>query len=297
MSNRVYELVTNDIISKLETVNPSDYQKPWFNIGVSPYNAISKKNYRGVNFIMLGANAYQSKGYTSFKQWQEKDCMVRKGEKSHLAVFWKINQYEDEDTGKEKTVPLLRYYRVFNSEQVDGDFARQMEQQKLRELNELDPIAEADKLIEGYLQGERIKNDWSDRACYIPSLDKIEMPQLRQFRDAQSFYNVFFHEMTHSTGAEKRLERDLSGGFNSKSYAKEELVAELGAAMLCGAINLEQRPRIDHAQYIAGWLTGLRSDPKFVIQASAQAQKAVDYIQQRAAFFWDWNGNPTPELF
>ena len=96
MSNKTYKIITQEIIKKLEQVNVSDLEKPWFNIGLSPYNAISKKTYRGINYITLGGNAHKSKAYASFKQWSEKECRIKKGERSHLAVFWKIGKYEDQ---------------------------------------------------------------------------------------------------------------------------------------------------------------------------------------------------------
>jgi len=108
--------------------------------------------------------------------------------------------------------------------------------------------------------------------------EHIEMPLLGQFKDAASYYATFFHEITHSTGAEKRLSRDLSGGFGSKTYAKEELIAELGAAMLSGFIGLTQKPRIDHAQYIKSWINCLKEDERFIISAASQAQKAADFV-------------------
>ena len=90
-------------------------------------------------------------------------------------------------------------------------------------------------------------------------------------------------EITHSTGNRNRLDRDLSGRFGDQAYAFEELIAELGAAMICGALGLEQRPRIDHARYIKGWLVRLRSDPKYIISAASHAQKAADFALASAA--------------
>ncbi len=109
------------------------------------------------------------------------------------------------------------------------------------------------------------------------------MPELGQFQSPEHYYSVLAHEITHSTGSKKRLDRDMSGKFGSEKYAFEELVAELGSAMICGAIGLEQRPREDHAQYIKGWLKRLRSDNKFIIQAASKAQKAADYAFESAA--------------
>lgn len=283
MSNKVYEIVTQAIIEKLENIDPKDYERPWFNIGLSPINAISKKAYRGANHILLSNMPYKSNFYASYKQWTEKKCQVKKGEKSHMVVFWLWN--EDEDTGEKW--PTIRYYRVFNSEQVEGDFARILEDDLEVKLLSHDPIQEAQEIVEGYLYAELLKTKEGDSAYYSHSpytgSEYISMPKLGQFKDPESYYSVFFHEMTHSTGNTKRLKREMSGKFGSKEYAKEELVAELGAAMLCGAIGLSQKPREDHAQYIASWLKCLKNDNRFIFSAASQAQKAADFIQERAA--------------
>lgn len=291
MSNKINKMITQEIIKKLENVDVNDFEKPWFNIGLSPFNAITKKSYRGVNYITLGGNDYKSKAYASFKQWSSKNCKIKKGEKSHLAVFWKIGKYEDEENGEEKTTFLLRYYRVFNSEQVEGDYARNIENNKLRELENHNPIPCAENLVNNYLLSQELEVKLSDRASFVHSnlgKEYINMPQLGQFKDAASYYATFFHEMSHSTGTSNRLNRDMSGSFGSEKYAKEELVAELGAAMLSGSIGLTQSPRIDHVQYIKSWINCLRNDERFIISAASQAQKSVDFIQESAATYQDF---------
>jgi len=109
------------------------------------------------------------------------------------------------------------------------------------------------------------------------------MPELGQFHSPEHYYSVFAHEITHSTGNSNRLKRDMTGHFGDKAYAFEELVAELGSAMICGSLGLEAKPREDHAQYIKGWLTALRGDNSFVISAASKAQKAADYALQYVA--------------
>ena len=240
-----------------------------------------------VLIIQVGysSNSHKSKAYASFKQWSGKNCRIKKGEKSHLAIFWKIGKYEDQKSGEEKTSILLRYYRVFNSEQVDGDYARDIESKKLRELENHNPIPFVENLVNNYLSSQRLEVKPSDRASFAHSTfggEHINMPQLGQFKDATSYYATFFHEMTHSTGAPSRLDRDLSGDFGSQKYAKEELVAELGAAMLSGSIGLTQTPRLDHVRYIKSWIRCLKNDERFIISAASQAQKAADFIQEHA---------------
>ena len=255
MSNKVYQMVTDQIIKQLESVDSSDYSTPWFCIGHSPVN-IRGTAYRGINHILLSHSGFASNIWATFKQWKEKECQIKKGERSQIVVLWKFFNEADENgeaTGKTAGV-MTRYYRVFNSEQVDGDFAREIEQTFKDKLKNHNPIAQAQVFVDGYTSNERLPVRNSDRAYYASGIrEHIAMPELGQFRSAEHYYSVFAHEITHSTGNGNRLDRDMSGRFGSKEYAFEELVAELGSAMICGTLSLEQKPREDHAQYIKGW--------------------------------------------
>ncbi|MFQ5715870.1 MAG: ArdC family protein [Nitrospinales bacterium] len=285
MSDKIYRIVTEQIIKQLEQVNTADYNQPWFCVGHSPVN-LRGTAYRGINHLLLSHSGYQSNIWGTFKQWKEKDCSVRKGERSQMVVLWKFFDEADEEgnsTGKTSAV-MTRYYRVFNSEQVDGEHARTVERKFKDKLLDHDPIAEAQSFVDGYMETERLPLRNSDRAYYSAGVaEYIAMPELGQFRSPEHFYSVYCHEITHSVGNVNRLNRDLSGKFGSEKYAFEELVAELGSAMICGSLGLEQKPREDHAQYIKGWLTRLRSDHKFIIQAASKAQKAADYALESAA--------------
>lgn len=284
MSAKIYKMVTDQIIGQLEQVDASDFKTPWFCIGHSPVN-LRGNAYRGINHVLLSHAGYGSNIWATFRQWKEKDCSVRKGERSQIVVLWKFFDETDDEgdsTGKTGAV-MVRYFRVFNSDQVEGDFARAAEQKFLDKLKDHDPIGEAEAFVRGYLQRERLPVRLSDRAYYAGGIaEHVAMPEIGQFDSPESYYSVFAHEITHSTGNAKRLDRDLSGRFGDRAYAFEELVAELGSAMICGALGLEQRPRIDHAQYIKGWLSCLRDDPKFIISAASHAQKAADFARESA---------------
>lgn len=271
----VYEIVTNKIIEQLESVKPSDYSKPWFDLGTMPHNAISGKNYRGINVFLL---AGMGKNFASYKQWESKKCQVKKGEKSSLVTFWSPMDKVNSKGEAEKSF-ILRYYNVFESSQVEGDYAREVEQSKESKLQPHEKIEHAESLVNGYLARESIKLVSGDCASYMPSKDQIEIPHIGQFTSPEQYYSVLLHEATHSTGHETRLKRDIKNGFGSESYAKEELVAELGSAMLCAELGLEAMPRADHAAYIQSWLKALKNDSKYVIQAAGKAQKAADLIK------------------
>lgn len=273
--NKVYQIVTDQIIEMLEKVDTKDFSKPWFDMGIAPHNAVTKHQYQGINRLLL-----PSGGYATFKQWASKDCTVKKGEKGSLVVFWKMLEKGDGD--EKETIPMLRYYKVFHSSQVEGDFARQFEDSIKPKTNDHERLGHAEDLVRGYIKQNFIKTKMGDCACYSPTFDTIEMPDLQQFKTPEHYYATYLHEMVHSTGHEKRLKRDLKNKFGSVEYAKEELIAELGAAFLCGDLGLVNMPREDHAAYLKSWLKALKDDPRFIISASSKAQKACDRIHEDA---------------
>ena len=279
MAKSVYEMVTDRIISQLEQgVIP--WEKPWTGIRSGAYNRISKKSYSLLNQMLL-----KHKGeYATFKQWQDLGGHVRKGEKSEIVVFWKIQPIEEEkeDGTKEvKQIPLLRYFNVFHISQVDG-----VEPLSKDALNEIEPIEKAESILYSYWTKENITVEHvaGDKAYYSPSLDMIHLPLFEQFISANEYYSTAFHESIHSTMKESRCDRaeDRKGklvAFGSNEYSKEELVAEIGSASLMNIIGIETNKSFRNSSaYIQNWLSVLKNDVKFIVSASSKAEKAVDYI-------------------
>jgi antirestriction protein ArdC len=226
------------------------------------------------------AECYSAPYWLTFKQVQDKGGSIRKGEKSSLVIFWKFRNIEEvnKETGELETkeIPMLRYYRVFNVLQTEGMDYPQPE----ASTNSLDHLAQAEALVEAYKDKPEIKHGFT-KACYRPSEDLINMPLLNSFFNPEEYYSTLFHECVHSTGSPKRLDRPTlteSQGFGSESYAQEELVAEMGAAYLCGISGISQATLENSAAYIKGWHDRIAEDPKLVIMAAAQAQKAVIHI-------------------
>lgn len=279
MAKSVYEMVTERIINQLEQgIIP--WEKPWTGIRSGAFNRISKKPYSLLNQMLL-----QHKGeYATFKQWESLGGHVRKGEKSEIIVFWKIQPIEEE-TGagaKEvKQIPLLRYYNIFHISQVDG-----VEPLQEKELHDTEPIEKAENVLHNYWAKEDItvEHTASDKAYYSPSLDMIHLPLFEQFKDANEYYSTAFHESIHSTMKESRCNRaeDRKGklvAFGSEEYSKEELVAEIGSASLMNIIGIETDKSFRNSSaYIQNWLSVLRNDVKFIVSASSKAEKAVNYI-------------------
>lgn len=171
----------------------------------------------------------------------------------------------------------LRYYTVFNVEQIDG---LKIELPEIPRV-EHNPIAEAEAIVANMPNRPEIQHGPA-RCFYRPSMDFVNMPEIGLFAQAEEYYASLFHELTHSTGHESRLNRrssDAPRHFGDKEYSREELVAEMGAAFLAAACGIEHATLENSAAYLQGWLSVLRTDAKAVIIAAAQAQRAADYIQ------------------
>lgn len=279
MSKSVYEMVTDRIINQLESgVIP--WEKPWTGLRNGAYNRISKKPYSLLNQMLL----LHDGEYATFKQWEGLGGHVRRGEKSEIVVFWKIQPIEEEKedgTKVVKQIPLLRYYNVFHISQVEG-----VEPLEKPDLNNIEPIEKAENILRDYWTRENItvKHVAGDKAFYSPSRDIICLPLFEQFTDASEYYSTAAHESVHSTMKESRCNRaeDRKGklvAFGSNEYSKEELVAEIGSASLMNIIGIETGKSFrNNVAYIQNWLSVLRNDVKFIVSASSKAEKAVDYI-------------------
>lgn len=268
MSKKIYEMVTNQIIEKLEA-GTVPWRKP-FNSGLA-VNWKTQKPYRGINTMLLDGGEY-----ATFKQIKEAGGKVKKGEKSQIVVFWKWLDIEDEESGEDKKIPFLRYYRVFEvGSQVEG-----IEPKREYETFNHDPIEEAEKVKKDYINAPSY-SFITGGAWYKPFHDQINVPPMKEFKSIHEYYSTLFHEMIHSTGHSSRLNREgitSHNGFGSELYSKEELIAELGASMLCGVTGIDNETIDNSASYINSWLRALKDDKTLIVSASQKAQKASDYI-------------------
>lgn len=284
----VYQIVTDKVIDLLEQgVVP--WKKPWRGGAQgAPKNAISKKPYRGVNWLLLSmaGRCYENPYWLTYRQAESLGGHVRKGEKSALIVFWKQWEVEktDNETGKKykDTIPVLRYYNVFNVDQCeDLDMSKIPQVPRDETTLDFEPIDVCDQIVSGMPNAPEIVHSGEARAYYRPAVDRVHMPNREKFLSVPEYYSTLFHELTHATGHASRLDRhdkQADAAFGSTDYSKEELVAEMGAAYLCGMAGIETATIENSAAYIHGWLTRLRDDRKLVVMAAGQAQKAADYI-------------------
>jgi len=269
----VYQIVTEQIIKQLEA-GVAPWHKPWTTR--TPLNLVSKREYRGINVFLLASLGFGSPYWLTYKQATEYGGHVRKGEHGTKVVFWKIGTREVEDADGEtierKSV-LLRYYTVFNAEQCENIKSPDPERV-------ITPIAECERIVAGMPNRPAIVQD--ARAWYRPANDTVGIPSRQAFSLAEEYYSTLFHELTHSTGHPSRIGREgieKLNTFGSESYSKEELIAEMGAAMLAGVAGIERKTIANSAAYLQSWVDVLKSDSRMVVLAASQAQKAADYIR------------------
>jgi antirestriction protein ArdC len=276
----IYDAVNKQILDQLEKGN-IPWRMPWKTN--FPVNLISKKEYEGFNWWMLlieqMVKGYKSNVWATFKQVTDKGGKVKKGEKSTMVIYWKILEIESatkkDKNGKPKIekIPLLRYYNVFNLDQTEGIEIKA--EDKVQNIN-----LDAENIIEHYKEQITMKAG-GNQAFYSPKEDYIQIPAREQFISDEGFYSTNFHEMVHSTGHKKRLNRfgdNYSAHFGSESYSKEELIAEMGSAYLCAKTGILPQTIENKGAYIQSWLKALKDDKTLLVSAGGKAQKAVEFI-------------------
>jgi len=282
----VYSRITDKIIADLEQ-GTRTWMRPWNAEHAAGritrplrHNGIP---YKGINVVMLWS-ASVMKGFAcplwlTFRQAQELGGNVRKGAHGELVVYAdRITRTETDAKGEEveRAIPFLKGYTVFNAEQCEGLPAHYYAKAEPPALSPLQRIEAADRFFAA--TGADIRHGGT-RAYYAPGPDYVQMPPFETFRDAESHAATLAHELTHWTKHDKRLARDFGRvKWGDEGYAKEELVAELGAAFLCADLGITPEVRDDHAAYIASWLQVLKNDKRFVFSAASHAQRAADYL-------------------
>ena len=273
MSQTIYSEITQSIIEQLEA-GAVPWVKPWKADSSADKNLVSQKPYQGINRLLLGMSSmirgYSVPVWASYKQWEAIGANVKKGEKGTKIVFYSPVSKENKQTGDLEKYAVLKTYFVFNAAQVEGIDIVPAE----KVTAEFTAVELAEQRI--IKTGAAISHG-GDAAFYMPSADRIQLPNKSAFDSEANYYATAFHELAHWTGSKTRLDRDLDKGrFGNPAYAFEELVAEMSAAFLCSDYGIQGELR--HAGYIGHWLKALREDSKAVFKAAALAQKAADYI-------------------
>jgi antirestriction protein ArdC len=280
MSKEIYKEIADKILKALE-----GGVRPWVQCYAVSKGGFAKRvtgaDYRGTNRFLLTIEQWE-KGYSSnvwmtYNQARKLKANVRKGEKSSLSLFYRKITKKDDKTGEEETYAAVRRTPVFNADQIDN-LPEGFLDKFIEPLPEYDntPSERADSFIKNIPAVIETKDTIP---CFIPSLDKIHMPAIKQFKTAEQYYGTALHELVHYSGAKKRLNRIFKYDTDKKNYHAEELTAELGAAMLLPSVGI--RPLVDeeHAPYLAGYIKLLKEDPQAFVKACSKAEEAADYLK------------------
>ena len=309
----IYKMVTDKIIGMLKSASPTDYHRAWKDDAFFiPLNYDSKKPYRGVNRLLLQerigfAGAFRNPYFLTFKQIKKHGGKLKKGAKGYEVIYYSIRYVvpADKNSGRKAfsstnaqkvldflhkyklsedivgRIPMIRYYNVYNGADIENiDF-------KLEELQIGRAVPDsatenraAQLIVENYPNPPAIKHE-GNQAYYNPASDYIKLPKQEQFDTVNDYYRTLFHELTHSTGHNKRLNRGIHLMLEKDDYAKEELVAEFGAVFLSAWAGIMWYNNKNHAAYLKGWNSAIKeaqNDNKFLMRAASLAQQATDYI-------------------
>jgi antirestriction protein ArdC len=281
----IYQTVTDNIVAALEVGTPP-WVRPWRTAGNGgdgtfegvDVNYSTQKPYQGVNILALWAarwlRGYDRGQWLTLKQARALGGNVRKGERGTHIVFWKLRELTvpgqtPADPDETRTYGMAKGYTVFNVAQCDG-----------LDIPEPAPIVfdPAFAAARAFCLGTQADiRHGGDKAFYAPSSDAIQVPHPSQFEGMGHYFAAVLHELTHWTGAKHRLDRLQRAGYGSEAYAKEELIAELGAAFACACLTVPGQLR--HAEYLQGWLTILKADKRAIFLAASAARKAHEYLK------------------
>ena len=286
MDNKVYQMVTDRIIEQMQNgIIP--WRKPWHGAKATGEDVaisyVTRRAYSQINQWLLGNKPGE---WLTFKQIQDNGGKIKKGAKGSFVVFYTKYEFKtkDEETGEEKLhcIPILRYYNVWHLSQTDGIKSKIVPGEEV--LNDEHDVF-ADEVIEKYISrtGLKFHNDKpSDRAYYSPVFDEVVVPMPKQFSNISEYYSTTFHELTHSTLKEDRCNRKTENEgafFGNENYSREELVAEMGSAMLCSRCGIEEEKTFKNSvAYLQSWIKALKNDMKMIVWASSRAEKAAEFI-------------------
>lgn len=300
-TDKIYDKITNLIIEMLENHKQNNYNESWISLSgdsIFAKNIVSNHVYSGINQLLLSylkrKYKYTFNSWMTFKQLSALNGKIRKGSKASIVVY-KSALYLDEKTGKNitklvehliknnqstehlnfKKLGYLKSYNVFNVNQIENLPEEYYKLKELDNLTEFEKDERAENLIN--CSGANINYSPRNTASYNYMEDIIYMPERRQFKSKEDFYNTIYHELSHFSGHPSRLNRPIVNKFASKGYGFEEILVEISAAFIMAYLGYENKIT-DNVDYIDNWLSVMKNDKQFVVQASSQAQKACDYI-------------------
>lgn len=275
--------IVEEIIKNLESgvASASGWEAPWHGAVTPPRNVVSNIEFSGGNAMWLWFASqmynYSSNDWATIKQWNSVGGKLKKGSKAGLQFAIRPYIKTDEETG-DKYAGGFSAYPVWNKDQVENL------PEKFIDKPEVELEFTANQDIDGFLKSCNIETKHSDtrRAYYRISEDAVHLPETKWFKSTNGYYSTMFHEYIHATGAKHRLDRDgiTQKIRNEDVYAREELVAELGASFLCAKFGIYSERQSDTLSYLKSWIKILKEKPSVLWSASSDAQKAVDYLMQ-----------------
>lgn len=280
----IYEVVTNRVIAELEKGNII-WRKPWNTSTDYAWSRATGKGYSLLNSLCLD----KSGEYATFNQIKAEGGRVNKGARASMVIYYSLQMKDRKDADGniikdadgnviKRVIPFLKYHNVFHVETQTN-----LEQKYNKaETSDVEPIERAEEIISEYIgtSGVLLKREQGNRACYSPSADCVTVPDIKQFSDTAEYYSTVFHELSHSTGHETRLNRITETAFfGNEEYSKEELIAELSASAILNRIGIETASSFkNNVAYIQSWIAALRNDKKLIVQASSKADAAFKMI-------------------
>lgn len=277
----VYEIVTERILAELEK-GKIPWEKPWIGGIDCPIKHTTGEPYSILNQILLG----EPGEYLTLNQCNKEGGRIKKGAKAKLVVFWKILEKEDEKSKMQK-IPVLRYYNVFHINDCEGikpKFERE------QHPNGATKAQNAENIVSEYSSRTNLEISHANQlqAYYMPRKHLVNIPDMDRFKSTEGYYSTFFHELVHSTGNKKLLNRfpddAKQAAFGSDSYSREELVAEIGANMLLHSMEMDtDKSNRNSVAYVQSWLHALKNDKRLIVSAAGHAEKAVKLILNNEA--------------
>ncbi len=274
----IYKAITDLFVEQLKR-GTVPWQKPW----QGAQNIVSQKQYRGINALLLGSSDFGSPNWLTFKQARDLGGSINKGAKSTPVIYYKLLKKTDDagnpvmrPNGREAVIPMVRWSNAFNLEQTSGIEPPAQTPTK----HDSAPLDRAEEVKQGADFCGLHHTGFA--ALYSPKDDVIRVPSPQSFKSPEDYYHTLFHEMTHATGHGTRLDREGITSpvqFGSERYAKEELIAELGASFISNEAGILDAVRFDNsAAYLNSWVRNLENDPRMIVSAASQAQRGADFV-------------------
>lgn len=273
------ETITSLIVAKLEA-GTRPWIQPWTGAPISRPLRVCGTPYRGINVLWLWmaaeAAGHVSPFWMTYRQARLLGGQVGKGERGTVAIFYRTYACEPDEDGEDKTRRVLKSFTVFNACQIDG-----LPKRFFPEPRPVPLPTERDRSLDAFFTAipARVRHMGAE-AFYSPVADEVTMPERELFDDLDHYRATLAHELSHWTGHDSRLARQLTTRFGSEAYAMEELVAELSAAMLGAELGLPVAHLDHHASYLASWLKVLKSDSRAILTVAAKAEEAASLLLQ-----------------